>query len=136
MQRIYLMLGHAGLIPFVGLAILAIMDWSPAQPILVKYGALIMTFLGGTVWMLAMEKKLHWSVAVISNVIMLLAWVVLVLFLPVPNIALLALAILFSAFVTFENQIMRPHYHEDYFRLRLILTVVAVISLMVAGFPG
>ncbi len=136
MHRIYQILGHAGLIPFVGLAILAVMDWAPAQSLLVSYGALILTFLGGTVWMLAMQKQLHWSIAVVSNLTMLLAWVVLVLFLQVPNIGLLALAILYSAFVTFENQIMRSHYDDDYFRLRLILTIVAVISMMVAGFPG
>ena len=83
--------------------------------------------------MLAMQKAIATGLAIISNVAMLLAWVVLVLF--PPTIALLALAILFSFFITFENQIMKPHYGEDYFRLRLILTIVAMISLMVAGFP-
>lgn len=134
MQRIYQVLGHAGLIPFVGLAIIAVMGWEPAQSMLVKYAALILSFLGGTVWMLAMQKQLHWSVAIVSNAVTLLAWVVLMLF--PSNIALLALAILYSFFITFENQFMKLHYSEAYFRLRLILTIVAVISLMVAGFPG
>ncbi len=134
MQRIYMILGHAGLIPFVGLAIIAVTGWPPAQSMLMKYAALILTFLGGSVWMLAMQKQLHWSIAIVSNVVMLLAWVVLMLF--PPNIGLLALAILFTSFLTFENQIMKPHYGEDYFRLRVILTIVAVLSLMVGGFPG
>ncbi len=133
-MRIYQLLGHAGLIPFVGLAIVAVTGWAPAQSILVNYAALILSFLGGSIWMLAMQKQLHWSIAIISNLVMLLAWVVLVLF--PANIALLALAILFSSLITFENQIMKVHYSEEYFRLRLILTIVAVISLMVAGFPG
>ena len=133
-MRIYQLLGHAGLIPFVGLAIVAVTGWAPAQSILVNYAALILSFLGGSIWMLAMQKQLHWSIAIISNLVMLLTWVVLVLF--PANIALLALAILFSSLITFENQIMKVHYSEEYFRLRLILTIVAVISLMVAGFPG
>ena len=134
MQRIYMILGHAGLIPFVGLAIIAVTGWPPAQSMLMKYAALILTFLGGSVWMLAMQKQLHWSIAIVSNVVMLLAWVVFMLF--PPNIGLLALAILFTSFLTFENQIMKPHYGEDYFRLRVILTIVAVLSLMLGGFPG
>ena len=134
MPRIYQVLGHAGLIPFVGLAIIAVMGWAPAQSMLMKYAALILSFLGGTVWMLAMQKQLHWSIAIISNLVMLLSWVVLMLF--PPNIGLLALAILFSSFITFENQIMKPHYDEAYFRMRLVLTIVAVISLMVGGFPA
>ncbi len=134
MQRIYMILGHAGLIPFVGLAIIAVTGWPPAQSMLMKYAALILTFLGGSVWMLAMQKQLHWSIAIVSNVVMLLAWVVFMLF--PPNIGLLALAILFTSFLTFENQIMKPHYGEAYFRLRVILTIVAVLSLMVGGFPG
>lgn len=151
-----LLLGLAGLIPFIGSALLL---WSGAVSlsfysvqILVAYGAVILSFLGGVNWGAALlgreynkgvtnfPSQLAWSV-----VPSLVAWLCLLVSAQVDQSVLtlnllpqaLSLIVLVAAFVL---QYILDHRSAAlgrlplwFARLRLILTTGAVVS-MLAGF--
>ena len=127
MQKVHLILGYAGLIPFIGLAILAIAGYEEASYFLLTYAALILSFLGGIVWMATIAAKKHWSLAVVSNVVMLIAWVAVIVSntsWSLPLIGALMLGLLFI-----ESRHLRSEYTDDFFRLRKYLTFIAAASL-------
>ncbi|WP_333587482.1 DUF3429 domain-containing protein [Phenylobacterium sp.] len=129
-------LGAAGLIPFVGLAAashLAPEAWrSPALEALTFYGAIILSFMGGAQWGLAVaagERRLHpYGVSVLPA---LLAWALLA----APRGAgLLGLAAGLILLLVYDLSTVRggeaPHW---YGALRWRLTLVAALSLIAAA---
>lgn len=122
--------GYAGLIPFVAPVLVAWLQPDHAEAAIAvqhAYAALILSFLGGIYWGLALAKHsaswFWWSVAP-----SLWAWPALLLA-PIP--AALVLAIGF-AFMTLLDRAARRRQtiHEWFFRLRLVLSGVAIISLL------
>ena len=127
MQKVHLILGYAGLIPFIGLAIMAIAGHDEASYYLLTYAALILSFLGGIVWMATIAAKKHWGLAVLSNAVMLVAWVAVIFSntrWSLPLIGVLMLALLFI-----ESRYLRQEYTDDFFTLRKYLTIIAAASL-------
>lgn len=135
-------LGYGGLLPFVGLALLIVLDSSrvlPWEKALVAYGAVILSFVGALHWGLAMalpdlaveqrRQRFVWSV-----VPALVAWSALLL----PPVA--AAAILISGFIA--------HYWQDrrlaaltrlpfwYLPMRLRLSGVACLCLLASLFSA
>jgi hypothetical protein len=129
-------LGYGGLLPFVGLALLILLDAGPVLPwekALIAYGAVILSFVGALHWGLAMalpeltveqrRQRFVWSI-----VPALVAWSALLLA-PVA-----ATALLITGFIA--------HYWQDrrlagqaglpfwYLPLRLRLSGVACLSLL------
>jgi Protein of unknown function (DUF3429) len=134
------LLGAAGLIPFVGLAALPVLDVIPAIPAnyyFQLYAAVILSFLGGVHWGLAMQsgaplRSLHLVVSVIPA---LIAWGALGLAL---RPALSVLAVAFAALFAFDAWSARAGWVPAWYpRLRLPLTaiVVACIALKWIGAP-
>ena len=130
-QPVHYLLGYAGLIPFMGLAALQIAGWSTAQLLLLSYATLILSFLGGTIWTATLIYRLHWQVALFSNVMMLLSWLALA-FHHIPGV-LTWVATLLALLMFYEFWKIGRHYQLGLMKMRLILTLVAVSSLISAS---
>lgn len=132
------LLGPAGLIPFVALAIAIWAGWPAAGPALAAYGATILAFLGAVHWGLALraapaEHGAAWARCGLGVLPALVAWVALLL--PIDaGLLLLALAIPVVAVV--ETVASRAGWvPRDYLRLRYLLSIGASLS-MLAGWAG
>lgn len=133
MQKIHYILGYAGLIPFIGLSLLTIMNDSVSHFALITYTALIASFLGGTLWMISANEDLPMHVAITSNVIMLLSWL-LIIFYKVDGIYYLASA-LFISLICYERRFVKHLYSPEYLQLRTWLSwIVAGCLISVAVF--
>lgn len=131
-------LGFAGAVPFLVLSV-----WLAAIPadhvwrgttiaLLTSYAALVLSFLGGTRWALAVAggyEQARRDIA-ISVVPALFGWTVL--FLP-PHIAMVLLAVAFAAHGAWDAFSGQAGVVPDWFaRLRAQLTAIAVVALIVA----
>ena len=128
-------LGYAGLIPFVGLAVLALIDSPPEQALaafaLRAYAVTIVRFLGAIHWGLAMRQAqadtllLVWGVAP-----SLLAWASLLI---VPGAgSLLLAATLWLCFLV--DRRMYPRFGlQTWLRMRLVLTTVASAACVISS---
>lgn len=134
------LLGFAGLIPFVGLAAVALVGpeaWrAVAQAALAQYGAIILSFMGGCRWGFAaagMGRGPAFDLLAISVAPALYAWGVLVAA-PAPlDLAMLAagLAALLAADLALARQGGAPRWWPA---LRWPLTLVAGLSLLAGSF--
>jgi hypothetical protein len=132
MKQIHLILGYSGLIPFIGLSALTIYGWQPAQFLLLSYAALILSFLGGVVWMATIQAEKHWLIAVASNLAMLLAWLAVIFRnnpFSLPGVAALMLGLLWL-----ESEYLQEQYTKAFFILRKHLTFIAALSILCADF--
>ena len=134
---IALYLGLAGLLPFLGCALLA---WFPgtdgrekAIPAILAYGAVILSFLGGVRWGNALRDTT--ALALITPLSLsiapsLVAWAAL-LIPPGPGLILLIIgfATQYALDRTAANRDQLPHW---YGRLRTILSIGAIASLLLA----
>lgn len=132
-------LGVAGLIPFLGFAALAVsgtdgglgtIGLSP-RTILSAYGAIIASFLGGIRWGAAAARGAGNADYLLAVVPSLLAWAALAA--PAPwDLRILGLLVL--AWGLIDQDLSRrglvPHWLG---RLRLVLSVVAGLALLVAA---
>lgn len=131
-----LVLGLAGLIPFIGAALAAALlneDLAEQGTLaLGTYGAVILSFLGGVKWGVLINDKAGLKLRTpifLSVVPSLIAWIALLL----PTIAMLSLlaaAMVFQYFLDTES-VHQKKLPQWYGQLRLILTTGAVLSLLV-----
>lgn len=115
-------LGYAGLIPFVGLAAQA--SNPEAVSAFMAYSAVILSFLGGVHWGVAMRDSQFASSSrlVLCMLPSLLGWLSLLL----PTLMGLGLGTLaFALWWAWDRTVLED---ADYRRLRLHLTVVVVLS--------
>ncbi|MBX2868540.1 MAG: DUF3429 domain-containing protein [Acidiferrobacterales bacterium] len=131
-----LILGLAGLIPFVGLAIFSIsvdgLIRSEVIFALIAYGAVILSFLGGVHWgvALGLPEHLNWPRLIVSVVPSLLGWTAL-LIADYQAMTLLILSLIAMLVVDIAAA-RRAVFPRWYLRLRWILTAVACVSLVAA----
>ncbi len=128
-----LVLGLAGLIPFVGLSIASFsvegIIRSEVVFTLIAYGAVILSFLGGVHWGVALgvPALLSWSRLIISVIPSLVGWVALLI---ADYQAIMLLVLAFIAMLVVDIVAMRRNvFPQWYGQLRWILTTVASISL-------
>jgi hypothetical protein len=130
-------LGHAGLIPFVACAavMLALPDAGTRQlagRILIGYGAVILSFLGGVHWGLVLRAApgRGASMLAVGVVPSLLGWVALLL--PFPTAAAIQVAA-FGGFWLYEHRLLGPTLVPPaYLAMRRWLTLVVIASLGLA----
>ncbi len=136
-------LGLAGALPFVAGAALTWMSERPwpldaPVPILIAYGAVILSFLGGTIWgltsaaaagdPLAVESGRLFIVSVVPS---LVAWGALLLA-PLPALVLLAMA--FAAQLFVDRWVDRLGLVPPWWlRLRVLLSAIVIASLFAAA---
>jgi hypothetical protein len=140
LPRPTLWLGLAGLLPFLGSAVLA---WTaPAEwrgvalYALAAYGAVILSFLGAVHWGLALRAPATEAAAMAPRLGLgvlpsLVGWVALLLP-PLPGLTLLAVGILGTAAVE-SLAARRGLVPLAYLRLRWILSLGAALSLLVGA---
>ncbi|MRS97923.1 DUF3429 family protein [Ralstonia pickettii] len=136
------LLGIGGLIPFIVLAGLSLGDTSSRieyQRSLLVYATCITSFVGAVHWGLALRTasatRVHRVQLVWSIVPSLAAWVVAIG--SEAPIALVRMAVVLAVcWLTDAVFARRGAIPAWYFRLRSVLTVVAVASLALSGFPG
>lgn len=132
-------LGYAGLLPFlagtVWLALAPATQHAPIETLLLAYGAVILSFVGALHWGWALaepadanaDSRFGWSV-----VPSLLGWFAL---LPPPGYGLLLLALGFLLARYADHQLYPQQLRlASFLRLRTNLTVVVVVSLLLAAF--
>ncbi len=133
--RTALILGLAGLIPFVVTAIATFVAGEQtslkATQALGAYGAVILSFLGGVKWGVLVNDKPGlklWKPIVLSVIPSIIGWFSLLL----PTMAMLSVlsaAMVYQYFLDTES-VKSKKLPEWYGRLRLILTTGAVLSLL------
>ncbi len=128
MNNTHLSLGYAGLIPFVGLSIATIMGYPQANFALLSYAMLIASFLGGTLWLSSVENKLPGHTAIVSNILMLAAWVILLLH-NQTGIYYFAAA-LYAVLIVYERRFFKTIHAPEYLQLRTILSVVVTVCML------
>lgn len=133
-------LGLAGLIPFVALslAVLVTDDWQRALALraLAFYGAVILTFLGGVHWGLALADPGAQAAARARLVLGVLpglwAWIVIVLL--QPSLACLGLALGIGTVLAVEEAgLRRGLVPVAYQRLRRVLSLAASVALLASA---
>lgn len=135
-----LLLGAAGVLPFAALAAAALLglEWrygfppGMARTGLVAYGAVILSFLGGVRWGLALKHgaEHQTGLLVVSVLPSLAAW--LALMLPRPHDLTLLIACFLALAVADFAMVRRGHAPAWYATLRLLLTAAVVLVLIVA----
>ena len=129
-------LGYAGLIPFFGLAVLSIVlsDNILVIDSLALYAFGIFTFLCGAWWPTAdMQDAKFWRI-VLSNVLFLTAFFA---FLLLPNQWLAIGSVLFIIIWAMERfSSLIPKASAAYSKMRMILTLVASISMLITYLFG
>ena len=123
-------LGLGGLVPFALAALVGLAADAPLRDLalrsLLAYGAVILSFLGGVRWGLAMAAPERlWGPLSISVLPALLGWIALLL---PPSTALLTLALGFAAMLAADMKLAAaPAWYRA---LRLPLTLGAVVALL------
>jgi hypothetical protein len=131
-------LGLGGLVPFVVLSASLHLDWrlpliGDRLSALNAYAAVILSFLGGARWGLALgiqdeaRQAKALAVAVAPSIA---AWLVL---LAPPPAALLAMAALFTVLCLADLRLTGLGAPPWYAKLRILLSVVAVASMLAAA---
>lgn len=130
-------LGHAGWLPFVACSLSILLLDDPtyrfiAERLLLGYGAVILSFLGGVHWGLAMRAPNDRVVAMLTIAVLpsLLGWATLIL----PSEQAVALQVAtFGGFWFYEHRILGPAVlPRQYLDLRRWLTLVVVAALGLA----
>lgn len=139
MPRAALLLGLAGLIPFVsggiGIWLSALGDIRFALPLIIlAYGCLIAAFLGGVRWGAAMQNgsnnsgaghlARHLIIAILPTLIALIAFM-----LPLPQAFTLLIVLFVAQGVLDLNAVQQGHLADWYAPLRLLLTILAALSM-------
>ncbi|MGE0484424.1 MAG: DUF3429 domain-containing protein [Gammaproteobacteria bacterium] len=134
-------LGGLGALPFVALALLMAVGpagfATSAAPALVAYGAVILSFLGGIQWGLAVAvpragAALRPARLVVSVLPSLVGWIALLL--PTPAAAMVVLAVAFLAVLVVDTRAwQRGETPPWYPRLRWPLTLVVGACLLLAA---
>lgn len=132
------LLGWAGVLPFAGLSALAATGLQPPLPVapataLVGYGAIILSFMGGAQWGLAVRSRAGLRGYAASVLPALLAWPCLAL---PPAPALAGLMAGFAGLLAYDLwTVRRGEAPAWYGRLRVRLTG-AVLLLLAVGLAG
>ena len=130
----YWFLGYAGLIPFVGLPLLAytnVIDKILAYQYFVQYSAIILSFFGGIHWYDALVNNRTNHQLYVAMVPSIIAWVSLV-FLG-GNILLGVLSCAFIAILMYDKHVLVMEKSKiiEYTKLRMILTTVVVTAHLI-----
>ncbi len=123
-------LGYAGLLPFLGLAVMSWLGYLYAIDWLLSYAALIFSFLGGLIWYVSSVEKLPRHVLIVSISTMLWAWCWL---LSPTHYWLWLAALSFIGLHLYERQQFHEIYSAELMRLRAHLSYGAAFFLWLAA---
>jgi hypothetical protein len=124
-------LGLAGLIPFVGLPLACLLDllsYSQGAFYFKQYSAIILSFLGGVLWLNALMERHTSHMIFIAMLPSIIGWFA-VCFIPT-QMALAILVVAFASLVVYERQflLIPQQWVKSYSQLRMTLTAVVAAS--------
>lgn len=133
-------LGWAGVLPFAGLSAVVHFDFNglgaSCEPLLIAYGAVILSFMGGVHWGLAMQESMvndsniQSSHLALSVVPALVGWLAIIVTTPTALVMLaLAFLVLLIVDMVWASGRCAPAW---YGRLRLQLSSAVLLCLVVA----
>jgi hypothetical protein len=133
-----LWLGLGGLIPFLACLAAIWLGWrhplvGPPAPIILGYAAVILSFLGGVRWGIALrmvDRSLQTEALIVSVLPSLAAWLAL---LAPPPAALIAMAALFLLLGIADTRLPDVGAPDWYRRLRILLTAIVAPALLLAA---
>ncbi|MGY6554866.1 MAG: DUF3429 domain-containing protein [Wenzhouxiangella sp.] len=129
------LLTWSGLLPFAAICVLAIIgapDW--LEQLLIAYGALILSFMAGTLWTRhLLGERTHPRMLIASNVLVLAAWPAVLM--PLAWAACW-LGLLFTAHLLLEEPWRGYGLPSWYRRLRLAVSLSAISLLLIGGLVG
>lgn len=130
------LLGVAGALPFVFGTVLTLLGGQTAgwgETALLGYGAVILSFMGGIHWGIAMAQRMNTMPRLGASVVpALVGWLALLIG-GSPGLVLLAAA--FAAVLAYDLQASRFGATPDWYpTLRWPLTIVVVLCLVLASF--
>lgn len=132
-----LLLGWFGVVPFAALTAAALLlPHAALQAVqtLVLYGAIILSFMGGAQWGLAMHSGAEEALATRLAVSVLPALAAFALALEPARVALIGLAAVFLLLLIYDFSTVRGGLAPLWYaRLRLQLTLAVVLCLLLAG---
>ncbi|MEQ3652648.1 MAG: DUF3429 domain-containing protein [Glaciecola sp.] len=131
MNKQFWILGYAGLIPFIGLPLLAFtnfLDNMLAYQYFVQYSAIILSFFGGIHWYDALQKDEASHQLYVAMLPSIVAWLSLVTL--SGSILLGVLSCSFIGMLMYDKYTLKMEKHKiiAYTQLRMILTTVVVLS--------
>jgi hypothetical protein len=130
-QQTARILGWAGVLPFAAWTLVA---WTGAPEwlveLLIGYGVLILAFMGGTLWVAALDKPRESEAPLVASIVLVLAALPAFL-LPAVSAALL-LAVLFALHWTAEYLWVRQAQPGWYRRMRMGITASVITLLILA----
>lgn len=140
MRQVYPYLTLAGAIPFWFCAIFLMVDiqtvpvLGDVQNILTVYTLVISSFLAGSHWGQHLYVKGRWNylLPVSSNIIAVLLWLAYVVL--EFKAMLIGFGISFIILLLIDKMLHQEHHIDsNYFRIRIIVTVLVVASLIISG---
>ncbi len=132
-------LGYSGAVPFAAAAIAAVTGGAEiaavARTLLLTYGAVILSFLGGVHWGLAMLQGAALNVRLVIGVLpSLIGWAALLLG---GRAGLLLLAAAVATLAAFDLWAARRGWTASWYpRLRLPLSIIVTLSLVMGSFKA
>lgn len=128
------LLGFGGLVPFVVLALASLIGlrtpFAPAPALLIGYGAIILSFVGALHWGAQLTSKTPSAWRFIWSVVpALMGW--LALMLPAMMAAMVIIIGLITCLLVDRRAIKQGLWPDYMHALRLILTLIAVLSMSV-----
>ena len=137
MPKAAISFGLAGLIPFISMAALPYTFFEVKIPesALLAYGAIILSFLGGLLWGMALNGgdtiRIAPRLLTVGVITSLIGWGALLLPL---TIGLLTLTLSFLALLVFDYTLYRAKHIPYWFlKLRVFLTLIVSLTLLIAA---
>ncbi len=132
-KTIWLGLGYSGLLPFIITTVMSwagwVTPWLDPEFAFISYSAIILSFLAGTLWGRVLSLYASNNIGnllILSNLYALLAWFSLLL--SVPAVGLVTLSFGYFSLLRFEKRCQNLHVDQEYHRMRVRLTSVALLS--------
>jgi hypothetical protein len=119
------MLGYAGLIPFIALPFYVLwgnVSYFEGISFFIQYSAIILSFLGGVLWINAIRHSHSQSQLYLSMLPSLLGWLCITIIPPLPALIMLGLTFLCVLWIEFKSIDQAAWYRS----LRIRLTAIAV----------
>lgn len=136
--KLFRALAFAGTLPFVGTAVLTVLGVMAIPPfgqvsqLATSYGLAIISFIAGTHWAVPIlnQAQSPFNLLVSSNIVVVVAWVAYLVLATDWVLAVQAAALLLLLVVD-HRLFVGGVISRDYWRVRLIATLIATLSLIV-----
>ena len=134
-NKLYQILAYAGSIPFIACACAALMSveeiYLLGNPttIVTSYGLAIVSFMAGVHWGTYLYQRCPLNLFISSNIVTLATWIAFLIASDFTVVVVQTMAFLYLLFI--DMHLKRADViHPDYFKTRIIVTMIVTVSLI------